>query len=82
MKIAPPAFTGQVGIVGRRSKAYGLRCSGKHVADIIGQLLQSIGIKSYRVVHHKVVRWLRRALQASVCLYKRQIMNVMNAKKF
>ena len=78
MNIAPPAFTGQIGVVGRRSKAHGLGCPGKHVAHIIGQLLQSVSIQSYRVVHHKVVRWLRRALQAGVRLYKRQI---MNAKK-
>lgn len=68
MKIAPPAFTGQVGVVGRRSKAHGLGRPGKHVADVIGQLLQPISIKSDCVVHHKVVRWLRRALQASVRL--------------
>ena len=52
----------QVGVVGRRRDGHGSRASDVGVTQLVGEVLQHVGLVVVVVVQHVVVRWPRRAL--------------------
>lgn len=68
MEITPSPFTEYIGIIRGRNSGYSFGGSSVHVAQIMGDLLQSIDSKTNVINDDEVMSRSCRALQCRVCL--------------